>query len=176
MMTHVEFEKRFRHFSKPLYSFALHLTRDQEDAKDLVQETAYRAFKNLDKFRAGTNFKAWMRTILRNSFINNYRKKKTRRQVEAPVDDFLFAIESNTVNNSGFQHLQYERLQNIVQQLDESYRIPFLLHFQGYQYKEIADYLDVPLGTVKSRIFFARKKLRTAIKRVYDHSDLPSLS
>jgi RNA polymerase sigma-70 factor (ECF subfamily) len=175
-MTTIEFEKRFQHFSKPLYSFALHLTRDQEDAKDLVQETAFRAFKNLDKFRTGTNFKAWMRTILRNSFINNYRKKRTRNQVEAPIEDFLFALESKTVHNQGVQKVQFERLEEIVEKLDDQYRIPFMLHFQGYQYKEISDYLDIPIGTVKSRIFFARKKLKQAIKRVYDPSEIFSLS
>lgn len=166
-MTSIEFQDKLSPIRDLLFAFALKLTRNQEDAKDLMQETLTRAYGNLHRFQSGTNFKAWVSTIMRNSFINNYRKKKTRNRVEKPVDDFLFAIESTFVSGNAHSEIMQKELTNIVDRLDEGYKTPFLMFFQGYHYNEISQQMNIPMGTVKSRIFFARKKLKSMVQERY---------
>ncbi|HQU58344.1 MAG: RNA polymerase sigma factor [Phaeodactylibacter sp.] len=164
-MQSLEFSRQFSNLEKILYSFALRLTRNQADAKDLVQETAFRAYKNRDKFAVGTNFKSWLSTIMRNTFINEYRKAKRRRNVNEPVESFLFAVEDkNVIPNQGELNIRMQEYGRIFAELSDIYRIPFLMYFRGYEYKEIARQLNIPIGTVKSRIFLARKKLKTCIR------------
>lgn len=164
-MQSLEFSRQFSNLEKILYSFALRLTRNQDDAKDLVQETAFRAYKNRDKFAVGTNFKSWLSTIMRNTFINEYRKAKRRRNVNEPVESFLFAVEDkNVIPNQGELNIRMQEYSRIFKELSDIYSIPFLMYFRGYEYKEIARQLDIPIGTVKSRIFLARKKLKTSIR------------
>ena len=163
-MSAIEFSKRLNHFQSFLYHFALRLTQNSENAKDLVQETALRAFRYKDKFQIGTNFKGWIATIMRNIFINQYRKRSKRKTVNKPVEDFAFALEGKIITpNQGESNLQMEELKALFEQIDEKYQIPFWMHFQGFEYQEIAEEFNIPIGTVKSRIFTARQKMKRII-------------
>lgn len=167
-MSTLQFSKEFNALENILYSFALRLTKNREDAKDLIQETALRAYKHRDKFTVGTNFKSWVSTIMRNTFINQYRKAKLRRNVNEPVETFLFALENkNAIPNQGEINIRMQEYDKIFGEIGEIYSVPFLMFYRGYEYKEIAQYLDIPIGTVKSRIFLARKKLKKLINERY---------
>jgi RNA polymerase sigma-70 factor (ECF subfamily) len=168
-MSTIEFNSNFNKLSSLLHSFAYNLTKNSEDAKDLFQETAFRALTNKDKFRPGTNFKAWLFTIMKNIFINNYRKKMKANTIMDSTDN-LYYINSGSVviGNKAESNIMMNELGKIIDELDESIRIPFLMHYEGYKYQEIADELELPLGTVKSRIFFARKELKDIINSRYD--------
>jgi RNA polymerase sigma-70 factor (ECF subfamily) len=146
------------------------LTKNREDAKDLMQETAMRAYRHRDKFTMGTNFKSWCSTIMRNTFINQYRKKKLRRNVNEPIESFLFAVENkNVIPNRGEMNIRMKEYKEIFNEIGEIYSVPFLMFYRGYEYKEIAEYLEIPIGTVKSRIFLARKKLKGRITERYGY-------
>ncbi|MCX6292996.1 MAG: RNA polymerase sigma factor [Sphingobacteriales bacterium] len=150
-------------FLKP---FAFTLTRDNETAKDLTQETIFRAWANKDKYNVGTNIKAWMYTIMRNIFINDYRKKSRQNVVfDKSPNDFLIDNNQNTVSNGAESSLRLKEIETAIQNLPDIFRYPFVLYFEGYKYNEISDYLQEPLGTVKSRIHFARKLLKSTISR-----------
>lgn len=167
-MSPVEFNTKFNPLNDRLFGFAMRLTRNKEDAKDLMQETVYKAFSKRDRFKRGTNFKAWVSTIMRNSFINNYRRKKTRNQVEQPVEDLRLAAGNKTVNGNALSSIMVKEIYKMIQELSDLYAIPFLMHYRGFEYQEIADNLNIPIGTVKSRIHTARKKLRAKIQNRYD--------
>ena len=167
-MSTVEFHDRFNQMSSVLHSFAYNLTKNVEDAKDLFQETAYRAMTNIDKFNPGTNFKAWLFTIMKNIFINNYRKKAKANTIIDSTDNLYFINSGSTIiSNDAESNIMIKELTRMIEKLDDSIKIPFLMHYQGYKYQEIADDLDLPLGTVKSRIFFARKELKDVINKRY---------
>ncbi|MEL6943973.1 MAG: RNA polymerase sigma factor [Bacteroidota bacterium] len=169
-MSTLEFDNKFDQMSTLLHSFAYNLTKNQEDAKDLYQETAFRAMTNREKFRPGTNFKAWLFTIMKNIFINNYRKKVKANTIMDSTDNMYYINSGNTsIRNDGESNIMMKELNKMIEGLDDSIRIPFLMHYRGYKYQEIADHLDLPLGTVKSRIFFARKELKLLIDRRYDN-------
>lgn len=173
-MSTIEFNQQFNQMSNYLHAFAYNLTKNGEDARDLFQETAFRALTNSEKFRPGTNFKAWLFTIMKNIFINNYRKKvKSNTVFDSTDNQFYINSGVNQVHNDASSNIMMQELNEMVDNLDTSIRVPFLMHFQGYKYQEIADTLELPLGTVKSRIFFARKALKGTIK--YRYADLASL-
>jgi RNA polymerase sigma-70 factor (ECF subfamily) len=167
-MTTIEFDTKFNKMSTLLHSFAYNLTKNVEDAKDLFQETAFRAMTNREKFRTGTNFKAWLFTIMKNIFINNYRKKVKANTIIDSTDN-MFYINSgkNAVKNGAESTMMMKELSYMIEKLDDSIRIPFIMHYKGFKYQEIADKLELPLGTVKSRIFFARKELKQVIRKDY---------
>ncbi len=163
-----EFDQRFNQLSTLLHSFAYNLTKNVEDAKDLFQETAYRAMTNREKFRPGTNFKAWLFTIMKNIFINNYRKKTKANTIMDSTDNMYYLNSGSIeISNKAESNIMMKELVYMIEELDDSVKIPFLMHYQGYKYQEIADHLELPLGTVKSRIFFARKELKELIGRRY---------
>lgn len=167
-MSTVEFQDRFNQMSTLLHSFAYNLTKNVEDARDLFQETAYRAMTNMDKFRPGTNFKAWLFTIMKNIFINNYRKKTKANTIIDSTDNMYFINSGSTaISNRGESNIMIKELTQMIEELDSSIKVPFMMHYQGYKYQEIAEHLDLPLGTVKSRIFFARKELKDVIGKRY---------
>jgi RNA polymerase sigma factor (sigma-70 family) len=150
-------------FLKP---FAINLTRDTEAANDLYQETLYKALANKEKYNAGTNIKAWLFTIMRNIFINNYRRKAKQKTIfDSTPNDYLINLKQATVVNSAETNLRMKEINTAIQQLPEIFKTPFLLYFDGYKYNEIADVLHEPLGTIKSRIHFARKILKEQISR-----------
>ena len=144
-----------------LLSFALKLTANREEAQDLVQDTTLKALRNESKFVENTNFKGWMLTIMRNIFINNYRKNARENTVVDSTED-LFHL--NMCQESGLETpdgaYACNEISAIIAGFSSDYREPFSMHVAGYKYEEIADKLQMPLGTVKSRIFFARKRLR----------------
>ncbi|MDE6741169.1 MAG: sigma-70 family RNA polymerase sigma factor, partial [Muribaculaceae bacterium] len=137
------------------------LTSDREEAADLLQDTTLKALDNEEKFRADSNFKGWVFTIMRNIFINNYRKSVRQATIVDTTDD-LYHI--NTSQESALEtpegSLSVKEITAVLNTFDEEFRIPFNMHVAGYKYSEIAEELDLPVGTVKSRIFFARKRLR----------------
>jgi RNA polymerase sigma-70 factor (ECF subfamily) len=150
-------------FLKP---FAITLTRDNESAKDLYQETLFRAIANQDKYNVGTNIKAWLYTIMRNIFINNYRRKvKQKTILDSTPNEYLINLSQAVTNNGAESSLRLKDIQEEIHKLPEIFRNPFLLYFDGFKYHEIADMLNEPLGTIKSRIHFARKLLKSQISR-----------
>ena len=167
-MSQLEFFAQFDQLSTLLNSFAYNLTKNSEDAKDLYQETAFRAMTNRDKFRPGTNLKAWLFTIMKNIFINNYRKKMKANTIMDNTDNLYYLNSGkNSTENAADSNILIKELTHMIDELDDSTRVPFLMHYQGFKYQEIADHLMLPLGTVKSRIFFARKDLKSQIARQY---------
>ncbi|MCB0687796.1 MAG: RNA polymerase sigma factor [Saprospiraceae bacterium] len=167
-MSSVEFQDRLNQLSSVLNTFAYNLTKNVEDAKDLFQETAFRALSNRDKFRPGTNFKAWLFTIMKNIFINNYRKKMKSNTIQDSTDNMFYINTGGMVSNQAESNIMMAELQRMIDNLDATLRIPFVMHYEGHKYQEIADTLELPLGTVKSRIFFARKELKDMIHARYD--------
>ncbi|MBU3713957.1 MAG: RNA polymerase sigma factor [Ferruginibacter sp.] len=150
-------------FLKP---FAFTLTRDTESAKDLTQETIYKALANRDKYNVGTNVKAWMYTIMRNIFINNYRRKNRQNVIfDNTPNDFLLDHNQSAVSNSAESNLKLKEIKTAINNLPDIFKHPFILYYEGYKYNEIAEYLHEPLGTIKSRIHFARKLLKEEISR-----------
>jgi RNA polymerase sigma-70 factor, ECF subfamily len=169
-MSTIEFDNRFHQMSSLLQSFAYNLTKNMEDAKDLFQETAFRAMTNKEKFRPGTNFKAWTFTIMKNIFINNYRKKvKSNTIIDSTDNQFYINLPGLSIPNHAESDMMMQELNTMVDELDASIQVPFVMHYQGFKYQEIADDLQLPLGTVKSRIFFARKELKDKINMRYDN-------
>jgi RNA polymerase sigma-70 factor (ECF subfamily) len=150
-------------FLKP---FANNLTKDSETAKDLFQETLYKALANQEKYYVGTNIKAWLFTIMRNIFINDYRRKAKQQTIfDNTPNDFLLNYNKSTVFNQAETDLRIKEIYHAIHLLPEIFKTPFLLYFDGYKYHEIAEALNEPLGTIKSRIHFARKLLKEQIKR-----------
>jgi len=150
-------------FLKP---FANNLTKDSETAKDLFQETLYKALANQEKYNVGTNIKAWLFTIMRNIFINDYRRKAKQLTIfDNTSNDFLLNYNRAAVFNQAETDLQVKEIHEAIHLLPEIFKTPFLLYFEGYKYHEIAEALNEPLGTIKSRIHFARKLLKEQIKR-----------
>ena len=167
-MKKADFNTSFYSLTPSLHSFAYNLTKDKEDAKDLYQETAFRAMTNREKFKAGTNMKAWLFTIMKNIFINNYRKRSKANTIMDNTDNLYFLNSSeNAISNGAGTNIMMDELNTMIQNLEESIRVPFEMHYVGFKYQEIADKLELPLGTVKSRIFFARKELKSQIKGQY---------
>lgn len=165
-MSAIEFNQLLVNNAEFLKPFAITLTRDTETAKDLFQETLYRALANKDKYNVGTNIKAWLYTIMRNIFINNYRRKvKQATILDSTPNEFLINLNQAVVNNSAESSLRIKDIQDAIHHLPEIFRNPFLLYFDGFKYHEIADMLSEPLGTIKSRIHFARKLLKEQIQR-----------
>ncbi|MBK7409736.1 MAG: RNA polymerase sigma factor [Saprospirales bacterium] len=147
--------------SGSLRAFALKLTGNVADADDLYQDTALRIMSNADKYQEGTNFKAWAVTIMRNIFINNYRKKVRRGTIlDQTPNNYYINSGDVSVSNDGETNAAYKELLKMVSSLPDEFKRPFWMAFKGYKYDEIAEELDAPLGTIKSRIFFARRKLR----------------
>ena len=166
-MLAVEFNTQLSRLNTILHTFAYNLTKNSDDAQDLYQETAFRALTNRDKFREGTNFKAWVFTIMKNIFINDYRKKSKSNTIVDETDNLYYINLGGTIGNSAESDMMMEELEGMVERLDESIRVPFVMHYQGFKYQEIADFLALPLGTVKSRIFFARKDLKECVTGRY---------
>ncbi len=154
--------------SQSLRAFSLKLTGNNVDAEDLYQDTALRIINNADKYRPNTNFKAWAVTIMRNIFINNYRKKMRRGVLlDQTPNNYYINSGDSVVDNDGEHDVAYKELMKMVNALPDDFRIPFWMAYEGYKYDEIAEQLDAPLGTIKSRIFFARKKLQKMYNDLY---------
>jgi RNA polymerase sigma factor (sigma-70 family) len=165
-MSTVEFNQMLVNNTDFLKPFAFTLTRDNEVAKDLLQETMFRALANKDKYNVGTNIKAWLYTIMRNIFINNYRRRVKQNTIfDSTPNDFFLNYQQATVSNDAERTIKMKEIQTAVHNLPEIFKNPFMLYFEGFKYHEIAEALHEPLGTIKSRIHFARKLLKEQISR-----------
>ncbi len=155
------FEKKLLAESVSLKSLAMQLTRNIDDANDLVQDTFHKALKYKLKYMEGTNFKAWLSTILKNTFINNYRRMLKRNTFMDTTDNtyFLELPHNKTENVAELKFIRKD-LENAISLLPNDLKTTFLLNAEGYKYQEIAEELQIPIGTVKTRIFVARKLLR----------------
>lgn len=164
-MTAIEFNHKLLSLKDKLKYFAFSLTSNPEDANDLLQDTFLKAIVHRDKFDSSTNMKAWVYTIMKNTFINKYRKDMKINKVIDNTSDLYYlknARNSGAVlPDSNYHHTELERVLN---DLIDEHRLPFQMHFQGYKYREIAETLNLSIGTVKSRIFFSRKKLMEKLK------------
>jgi RNA polymerase sigma-70 factor (ECF subfamily) len=158
-----------------VYNFALRMTGDVDDADDLVQETFLKAFRFFDKFEKGTNCKAWLFRILKNSFINDYRKQ-TKEPDKVDYEDIQNFYETIKSDEIGFNHYEHDAFTNLlddeiskaIKELPEDFRTVIILSdIEGFTYEEIADFVDVPVGTVRSRLHRARKMLYS---QLYDYA------
>ncbi len=164
-MTAQQFQNRLMDIQGNMHSFARSLTLDEFDAQDLMQDTTLKALNNREKFVDNVNFKAWVLTIMRNLFINNYHKI-TRRQKVIDYETDLYAVpvlnEGGPSSPEGSMDLK--EITRAISLLSDVLKEPFSMYVSGYKYHEISEALDVPLGTVKSRIHLARKKLQTELR------------
>lgn len=156
-----KFQTNLMSLQANLFNFAMMLTSNREDANDLLQDTTLKALDNQEKFADGTNFKGWVFTIMRNIFINNYRRASRAATV---VDTTENLYHLNISQDSGLEapeeSLTAQEITQAINDFSDEFRIPFSMHVAGYKYNEIAEKMNLPLGTIKSRIFFARKKLQ----------------
>lgn len=156
-----KFQSNLMSLQANMLNFAYMLTSNHDDAYDLLQDTTLKALDNEDKFTEGTNFKGWVFTIMRNIFINNYRRG-ARQATVVDTTENLYLL--NIAQDSGMEtpegSYSVSEISDSISDLPKEFRIPFSMHVAGYKYNEIAEHMQLPLGTVKSRIFFARKKLQ----------------
>lgn len=165
-MSTIEFNQMLVSNADFLRPFAINLTRDREDANDLYQETLYKALSNKEKYNTGTNIKAWLFTIMRNIFINNYRRKTKQKTIfDSTPNDYFINQKQSVASNSAESGIRLKEMNRAITELPEIFKTPFLLYFDGYKYNEISEVLTEPLGTIKSRIHFARKLLKEQINR-----------
>lgn len=165
-MSTLEFNQMLVSNAEFLKPFAATLTRDTEAAKDLFQETLYRALANKEKYNVGTNIKAWLYTIMRNIFINNYRRRSKQNTIlDSTPNDFLINLNQASTSNEAISKINMKEVHEAIFSLPDIFKNPFLLYYDGFKYHEIADMLNEPLGTIKSRIHFARKLLKAHIDR-----------
>ena len=164
-MANKEFESKLMSLQGNLLNFAYMLTSDRDNAYDLLQDTTLKALDNESKYVENVNFKGWVFTIMRNIFINNYRRSVRSQTVVDQTED-LYHL--NLSQDSGLESPEGSygagEITAAIDSFPEEYRVPFSMHVAGYKYNEIAERMGLPLGTVKSRIFFARKKLQAQFK------------
>lgn len=156
------FASQLLQYETNLRSLAFYLTGSAARSEDLIQETYYRALRNEDKYQQGTNLKAWLSTIMRNIFINDYHKKK----VVQPIGDGDREVRDTyrTEINSSYRNFLSQEISHAMETVNSDFTKPFLMYFSGFQYQEIAEQLHLPIGTVKSRIHSARKELQTRLR------------
>ena len=188
-ITSWDFESATMPYLDALYNTAVRMTRNPQDAEDLVQETFFKAYRHYDKFQDGTNLKAWLFRIMKNTFINNYRKAQAR-PIESDFGEIEESLETRMTSPWGeaIQDPEAEYLEKVVDEgvvnalseLPEDYRMAVILaDLEHFSYKEIAEILDIPLGTVMSRLYRGRKLLETTMldyarRRGYLREDGPN--
>ena len=166
-MNVLQFQKKIVGIQDNMFKFAMMLTANRDDAQDLLQDTTLKALDNQEKYIDNINFKGWALTIMRNTFINNYRKIMRNQTI---IDQTGDLHHLNLSQDSGFDTpegaLMIKEINNAINSLNDDLKLPFSMFLCGYKYNEIAEILDLPLGTVKSRIFFARKELQSSLKDI----------
>ncbi len=144
-----------------LYSFAYSLTSNRDDANDLLQDTTLKAMDSEEKYRDNVNFKGWVFTIMRNLFINNYRRvARSGTTTDGSDGEFFLNMSQESGLETPEGALSVADINAAINSFSDDYRVPFSMHLAGYRYAEIAERVSLPLGTVKSRIFFARRRLQ----------------
>ncbi len=160
-----DFDKKIAGELLPLRNYALSLTHDMDDTKDLVQDTILKAYRYQSKFQEGTNLRGWLYTILKNSFINNYRRDMKRNTFLDSTDNSYFIdLPSHKIDNDAETKFIRQDLEAAIDELSFDLRVTFKLNTEGYKYHEIAEEMQIPIGTVKTRIFVARRILRERLK------------
>ncbi len=163
-MSSKNFQTKLLDLQSNLLNFAYMLTSNRDDAYDLLQDTTLKVLDNEDKYVDNVNFKGWVFTIMRNIFINNYRKVVRSATIIDQTED-LYHL--NLPQDSGIDNPEgsfaAQEITAAINSFSDDYRIPFSMHVAGYKYNEIAEKMNLPLGTVKSRIFFARQRLQTML-------------
>jgi RNA polymerase sigma-70 factor (ECF subfamily) len=163
-MTVHEFTSSIIGLRSNLQKYALSLTLDRDNALDLVQDTFLKAIQNQDKFVDATNLKAWVFTIMKNTFINNYRRRiRENTMMDGTQELYYINLPSDKGSISPESSYSADEINRAIDNLHNDYRIPFRMHVEGFKYEEIAENLNLKLGTVKSRIFFARQKLMSVL-------------
>ncbi|MBQ7878658.1 MAG: RNA polymerase sigma factor [Bacteroidaceae bacterium] len=164
-MDTAKFRKELLEVQSELQRFAYKLTADKDEANDLLQETSLKALDNMDKYMPDTNFKGWVYTIMRNIFINNYRKVVRDQTFVDRTDNLYHMNQSQEFENYTTENnYDTKEIYRVVHNLPKEYRVPFMMHLSGFKYREIAEKLSLPLGTVKSRIFFTRQHLQNLLR------------
>jgi RNA polymerase sigma-70 factor (ECF subfamily) len=164
-VTQINFDKMMEQELAPLRNYALSLTHDMDDTKDLVQDTILKAYRYRENFKAGTNLRGWLYTILKNSFINNYRRNQKRNTfLDSTENTYFLDIPSHKVDNDAELKFIRKDLDAAVESLPYDLKLTFNLNAEGFKYHEIAEELNIPIGTVKTRIFIARRVLREKLK------------
>jgi RNA polymerase sigma factor (sigma-70 family) len=162
-MSTLEFQQQLVGLRQQLYYFALSLTKDRDNALDLLQESILRALTYRDKYRDNTNFKAWLYTIMKNTFINDHRRAKRTKALMDTVDRERDQVRRVHTPATAEASVKMSEIDRSLERLDPTFRTPFTMHHEGYKYHEIAVHLGIPIGTVKSRIFQARQRLMTML-------------
>ncbi len=174
-LLYADFQREAVPHMNAVFNFALRMTGDEDDANDLVQETYLKAFRFFDKFEKGTNCKAWLFRILKNSYINDYRKavKEPNKVEYEDVQNFYENVKSDEIDSKhyeqdAFSNLLDDEITKVLSALPEDFRTAIILSdIEGFTYEEIADFVDIPVGTVRSRLHRARKMLYA---QLYDYS------
>ncbi|NJN41414.1 MAG: RNA polymerase sigma factor [Flammeovirgaceae bacterium] len=163
-MSTIEFNQQLEGLQSYLVNLSRKYTKTQDDSLDLVQDTLLRAMSYKDKFRENTNLKGWLFTIMRNTFINQYRKKKKANTYTDSSESGFYLNQKDTYTfNRPHKNLEYQEVWEKTNEIREDLIIPFKMYLTGYKYNEIAEHLNIPLGTVKNRIFHARKELQNKL-------------
>lgn len=163
-MTTIEFNTMVTRQADSLKLYALRFTHDAEDANDLVQDTILKALCYCNKFKEGTNLKGWLYTIMKNTFINKYRRFVKIGTVVIQSEDIQYSnLMFSASNNQGESKFVLDDIKIALESLSDEYYVPFTMYFDGHKYHEIAEHLTIPIGTVKTRIHVARKLLKKSL-------------
>jgi RNA polymerase sigma factor (sigma-70 family) len=164
-MTATEFTLQIAGLRGTLQTFTRRFTNDREESHDLVQDTMLKALIYKDKFRQDTNLKGWLFTIMRNTFINNYRRTQRARTSNDTTKDLYFLnVEEEHTFNRPQESMEFKEIWRNVNDIKEELLIPFKMYTSGYKYHEISEHLSIPIGTVKNRIFHARKEIQKRLQ------------
>ncbi len=164
-MNNITFSNEICDHKSSLQNFAMKFTKNIEDADDLVQDTLLKAIRYAGMYQEGTNLRGWLFTIMRNTFINNFRKQaKKNALIETSEDLSSFQLRSSAEGNQGENKFMMEDIQRAMARLQPEHATPFVKYFEGYKYHEIAEELNIPIGTVKTRIHIARQVLKDNLK------------
>src|SRR5688572_11852638 len=164
-MTTIEFSHQLAGLRGALLGFTRRFTLDREESRDLVQDTMLKALTYREKFREDTNLKGWLFTIMRNTFINNYRRNQRKRPLNNQTRDLLFqSTQDEHTFSRPHENMEFNEIWKNVNNLKDELLMPFKMHSSGYKYHEIAKHLGIPIGTVKNRIFHARKEIQKKLQ------------
>lgn len=164
-MNRIEFSNKVVQEANALNNYARFFTRDHENASDLVQDTLLKAFSYYNKFREGTNLQAWLYTILKNTFINYYRRKVKTNAIMTKSETISSSdLYKSSVCNAAEGKFVMKDIEHALSKLSHEYYKPFAMYYEGYKYHEIADHFQIPIGTVKTRIHMARQQLKKSLK------------
>lgn len=160
-MSDTEFGATLAKLRPTLRTFTHRFTSNREESLDLVQDTILKALTYRDKFRDNTNLKGWLFTIMRNTYINNYRKaQREKTQHDNTKELYFLHVEDEHTFNKPEESAEFKEVWRNVNSIKDELLVPFKMHTTGYKYHEIAEHLQLPIGTVKNRIFHARKEIQ----------------